>query len=72
MDPNLRILQDLRLEHRHNDGTWSPMEPAHHGEPEHDSERGWLRGLIFRCTTCSEEVAVTQGVQEEGAPTSGR
>jgi len=72
MDPNLRILQDLRLEHRHNDGTWSPMEPAHHGEPEHDSERGWLRGLIFLCTTCSEEVAVTQGVQEEGAPTSGR
>jgi hypothetical protein len=72
MDPNIRILQDLRLEHRHTDGTWSPMEPAHHGEPEHDSERGWLRGLIFRCKTCSEEVAVTQGVQEEGAPASGR
>jgi hypothetical protein len=68
MDPNIRIVQDLRLEHRHSDGTWSPMEPAHHGQPEHDSERGWLRGLIFRCTTCSEEVAVTQGVQEEGAP----
>jgi len=67
MDPNIRIVQDLRLEHRHSDGTWSPMEPAHHGQPEHDSERGWLRGLIFRCTTCSEEVAVTQGVQEEGA-----
>ena len=72
MDPNIRILQDLRLEHRHSDGTSSPMEPAHHGEPEHDSERGWLRGLIFRCTTCSEEVAVTQGVQEEGTPASGR
>ena len=72
MDPNIRILQDLRLEHRHSDGSWSPMEPAHHGQPEHDSERGWLRGLIFRCTTCSEEVAVTQGVQEEGGPASGR
>ena len=72
MDPNIRIVQALRLEHRHSDGTWSPMEPAHHGQPEHDSERGWLKGLIFRCKTCSEEVAVTQGVEEEGGPEAGR
>ena len=72
MDPNIRFVQALRLELRHSDGTWSPMVPAHHGQPEHDSERGWLKGLIFRCKTCSEEVAVTQGVEEEGGPEAGR
>ncbi|HEV7809053.1 MAG TPA: hypothetical protein VGO64_00525 [Candidatus Limnocylindrales bacterium] len=59
MDPNLRIIQDLRLEHQHSDGSWSPLEPAHHGEPAHDGERSWLRGLIFRCGSCSETVRVT-------------
>jgi hypothetical protein len=68
MDPNLRIIQEMRIEHRHDDGTWSAMKPAHHGQPDHDSERSWLRGVIFRCTTCEEEVAVTQGGDEAGAP----
>jgi hypothetical protein len=70
MDPNLRIVQELRLQHRHADGSWSPMEPIHHGQPDHDPERSWLKGLIFRCTTCSAEVSVTQGPEEEGAPKS--
>jgi hypothetical protein len=64
MDANLRIAQDLRLDHRHDDGTWSPMEPAQHGQPEHDAERSWLRGRIFRCTTCNEEVRVNEGGDE--------
>lgn len=67
MDANLRIAQ-LRLEHHHSDGTWSPLEPAHHGAPEHDAERSWLKGIIFRCRSCGEEVAVTQGTDEEGGP----
>jgi len=37
------------------------MEPAQHGQPEHDAERSWLRGRIFRCTTCNEEVRVNEG-----------
>ena len=48
------------------------MEPAHHGQPEHDSERSWLKGLIFRCTTCQDEVAVTQGGDEELGPKARR
>jgi hypothetical protein len=50
---------ELRLRHRHGD-EWVPMEgrPLHHGAPEHDVERGWLRGLLFRCATCDEEVVV--------------
>ena len=66
MDANLRIAQDLQLEHRHSDGSWSPLEPAPHGEPEHDSERLWLSRRIFRCPTCDEQVAVTEGADEGG------
>jgi hypothetical protein len=65
MDPNLRIAQQFRLEHHHNDGTWSPLEPIHHDSAAHDAERSWLRRTIFRCD-CGEEVAVTEGVEEEG------
>lgn len=68
MDPNLRIVQDLRLEHQHTDGTWTPMEPVHHGEPEHDAERGWLRGLVFRCGSCNEIVKVTTAGDPEVEP----
>jgi hypothetical protein len=65
MDPNLRISQ-LQLEHRHNDGTWSPLEPMHHDSAAHDSERSWLHRTIFRCD-CGEEVAVTDnGELEDG------
>jgi hypothetical protein len=69
MDPNIRIAQELRLEHHHSDGSWSPMEPNHHGSSDHDAERSWPRRRIFRCATCEEEVALTEGgVDEEGGP----
>jgi len=71
MDPNLRIVEEFRLQHRHEDGSWSPMEPIHHGQPDHDAERSWLKGLIFRCTRCSAEVSVTQGPEEAGRPQTG-
>jgi len=59
MEPNLRIEQELVLQHRHSDGSWSPMSQVPHDAAAHDSERSWLRRLVFRCTTCEEEVAVT-------------
>ena len=69
MDPNLRISSQLILEHGHNDGTWSPMQRAEHDSAGHDAERSWLRRKIFRCTTCDEQVSVTEGgVDEEGDP----
>ena len=68
MDPNLRIAQQFRVEHHHSDGSWSPLEPIHHDAAAHDSERSWLRRTIFRCTDCGDEVAVTEGLDEEGAP----
>ncbi len=68
MDPNIRIAQELTLEHHHSDGSWSPMEPNHHESSDHDAERSWLRRRIFRCSSCNEEVAVTVGAAEEGDP----
>lgn len=52
-----------QLMHRHNDGSWAEMvsEPAHHGAPEHDPERGWGRWRIFRCKTCEEVLTVHPG-----------
>ena len=64
MDPNFRIEQEFRIEHRHSDGSWSPVEPIHHGEAEHDAERSWLRSLRLRCRDCGREVIVT--VEPEG------
>jgi predicted PP-loop superfamily ATPase len=64
--------QQLRLEHRHSDGTWATLEPEtpHHDSAEHDAERGWLQGKIFRCTRCEEEVRVSvePGTESETRP----
>ena len=68
MDPNLRIAQELRLEHHLSEGSWSPLEPMHHESADHDAERSWLKRTIFRCSTCDEEVRVTEGVTEDGEP----
>jgi hypothetical protein len=66
MDPNLRIAQ-LHLEHRHSDGTWTPLKPLHHDAAAHDAERSWARRTIYRCD-CGEEVSVTERDAEDREP----
>ena len=50
----------VSVEHEHSDGSWHAM--ASEGEPvdvaERDPERGWLRGQLFRCTSCEERVRI--------------
>ena len=60
MDQLRFVETQYRLEHRHNDGSYAPMQeqPLHHGAAEHDPERQWGRGRIFRCTTCDEAVTL--------------
>lgn len=60
----------MRLEHRHNDGSWSPLEPrpSHHDAAELDPERGWANGRIYMCTTCDEEVRVIDESRDADAP----
>ena len=58
-----------RIQHQHRDGTWAQFEedptPLPHGSAEHDPERSWLRGRIFRCKSCDEAVTIVPG--DEGA-----
>ena len=53
-------LAEMRLEHRHNDGSWSALQPAHHDASAHDPERDWINGQVFVCTDCGEEVRISQ------------
>jgi hypothetical protein len=48
----------LRLEHRHDDGSWAALERAPHDPADHDPERSWGRGQVFACTTCDEQVRI--------------
>jgi hypothetical protein len=52
---------DLQLQHRHDDGSWGSFEPdrTHHDPADHDPERDWANGTIYRCTTCDEEILVS-------------
>jgi hypothetical protein len=57
-----RFAEQYRLEHRHTDGSWSPMlEERQHDAADHDIERGWARGRIFKCAACDEKVTIVDG-----------
>jgi hypothetical protein len=58
--------QIIRLEHRHNDGSWGRLEPRpdHLDPADHDPERDWANGRIYVCTGCDEEVRVTDQASE--------
>ena len=58
----------IRLEHRHSDGSWSPLQRSHHDPADHDPERAWAKGEIYRCSGCDEEVRV---VPSDDAPGTG-
>ena len=68
MDPR-SVLTTYRINHRHGDGTWAEMTEvrAHHDPAEHDPERGWGRGRIFRCQGCDESVSVVVDAPETPA-----
>ena len=52
---------ELQLQHRHNDGSWSPLQRTDHDPSSRDPERDWVHGQIYVCTDCGEEVLVTRG-----------
>jgi hypothetical protein len=49
----------LHLEHRHSDGSWSELERTHHDPADHDQERAWANGEVYRCKTCDEQVRIS-------------
>ena len=57
------VVEGLRIEHQHSDGSWATMEREEgeeHADPgQHDPERGWLRGHVYVCRSCGERVRVS-------------
>ena len=51
---------NIRFQHRHDDGTLGAFEPesSHHSPTDHDPERDWASGTIYKCITCDEEIIV--------------
>ena len=47
---------ELEVRHRHG-GHWAPME-REHNPADHDAERDWAAGRIFRCRECDDAVRV--------------
>ena len=61
----LHIELDLRLQHRHADGSWGELAPVEpHDAAELDPEREWANGRIYACTTCDEMVRVKPAEEE--------
>jgi hypothetical protein len=66
----IRIAElELRLHHRHGDGSWSTMEPQVRPDSpaEHDRERDWTAGVIYECQTCEGQIRVSH-VGDEPPP----
>ena len=57
-----------RVQHRHKDGSWGDLieDRAHHDPSDHDPERGWSLGRIFRCTSCPDAVTLIPGDETPG------
>ena len=51
---------NFSFQHRHDDGALGTFEPrpSHHRPSDHDPERDWAAGTIYKCMTCDEEIIV--------------
>ena len=47
---------ELEVRHRHANH-WAPME-REHNPADHDAERDWASGRIYRCGECDDAVRV--------------
>ncbi len=71
MDEMRYAEREIRIQHRHKDGSWAETAevPSAHDPADRDYERAWANGRIFRCTTCPETYIVTPA--GEGDPRDG-
>jgi hypothetical protein len=51
---------ELRIQHQHNDGSWSPLERESnpHDPAQLDPEQEWQRGHVYVCSACQERVRI--------------
>ena len=61
MEPLREEELSFRLQHQHDDGSWGTFEPTapHHSPTDHDPEREWGKGTIYKCTSCDEQLLVS-------------
>ena len=58
----------MQLRHRHNDGTWSNLEPRPDHDPaSHDPEQRWGNYTLYVCQACDEQVMVEKS-DDAGRP----
>jgi hypothetical protein len=50
-------MEIAHIQHDHGNGEWSDMVEVTDASNE-DPERGWLRGRIFKCTTCEDSIRI--------------
>ena len=62
-----RAFELSNMQHVHDDGSWHDMEQVDVEAATNDPERGWVRGVIYKCTTCDEHIRVVQPVSVETA-----
>ena len=64
------VVEGLRIQHEHADGSWATMEPddaeEHADADDHDPERKWLRGHVYLCRSCGERLRVSGPTDEPG------
>ena len=56
----LQGLMVPRFEHSHGGDEWHVMDEVEpgHDSAEHDPERQWQRGRVFKCSTCDDSIRV--------------
>ena len=63
-----RSLEVARIQHEHGAGDWHDMvDVTDATSAGQDPERGWLRGRIFRCSACEDEIRIQEPDQVRGA-----
>jgi len=69
MDPRI-LAATYRLQHSHGDGSWAEMveDRNHHSPADHDPERSWGTGRLFRCVGCDESVTIQIDPEEVTGP----
>ena len=46
------------MQHAHDDGSWHSMEQVESEPAVEDPEKGWIHGVVYKCTTCDESIRV--------------
>ncbi|HEY5488382.1 MAG TPA: hypothetical protein VIK00_00960 [Candidatus Limnocylindrales bacterium] len=61
-----RSYEVARIQHGHGSDEWHDMvDVTDQDSTKQDPERGWSRGRIFRCTTCSDEIRIDTPQESE-------